>query len=177
MKKWIVLVLALGLVALGCEKKEAVAETIVGTQVTVVAPGVKVVEPIKEVVSMDAYILHRSAGKSLEAEGKFLEASDEFVKAADEASKLVGKMEYATGSPEQSQAWQLNSAGYMIILQHKKDKTGDLNRAKELLDKAIALKDIHLDCAAVIKSNQAYCTEWLSKKEQPKPSPKPEIKK
>ena len=175
MKKLAVLILVLGLVVVSCGKKEetvSVAPVAVESVVAEVAKPVVAVEKgkvtsITGIVSLDSYNTHRNAGKSLESAGKFLEASDEFVKSAEEAEKLVGKIEYQTGSPEQSQAWQLNSAALCIIEQHKKDKTGNLNKSKELLDKAFALKDVHLDCVAKIKSNLNYCDYYMILKSPP----------
>ncbi|HEK85824.1 MAG: hypothetical protein ACPLZD_00185 [Candidatus Saccharicenans sp.] len=62
---------------------------------------------------------------------------------------------------KEAAAWARNNAAYMLIKQHWKDPTTDLQPAKQLLEEALALEGISSECQQKIRSNLQYALKFV----------------
>lgn len=130
--------------------------------------GGSVIDPKKDVtgdkgvkVTWDTWrVVKTEASKALD-EGKF-----------DQAAVLF--MEYVRQGEElkepKIQAWGLNNAAYSIIMKHKLDRSTDLTKAAEYIERALALPGIDDQCRNILESNKLYTNYWVGKNTVIKPS-------
>ncbi len=163
MKKYLVVFLALCFAIVCAEDKK----------VEVKKEEVKKVEVVAPVLTQADWAKANDKAKALGDEGKFLESADAYLAVGEIAIKVKD------GYEESRLGWSFNNAAYMIIKQHQKDRTGDLNKAKLYLEKGMDLDKVSEDCSRCLESNMGYVEFWLGTKRvvAPKAFTTPEIKK
>lgn len=143
----------------------------------------KLVAPVKPVIAEVKVVFTYEDWRAVQREASLADEALEYPKAVEGYLKYA-KIGEALGRKD-LKAWGLNNAAFCIIKMHKNDKTVDLNKAKALLNEALAIADktdkAFEDIVRCLESNSGYVTYWLGVKPAvvaPVAVPvKPEVKK
>lgn len=103
-------------------------------------------------ISLANYQAAREKAEQYDREGDFTRALQYYLECIRQADGLKKK---------EAAAWARNNAAYMLIKQHWKDRDTDLRPAKHLLEEALAMEDISLECRQKLQSNLQYVLSVL----------------